>query len=75
MGPELGVVLQVGSQESRAEGQNPLPRPAGHTSLGAAQGTIGLLGCESTLLPHVASLIKQHSQILLLRAALKPGLF
>jgi len=35
--------LQVGSHESGAEGQNPLPRPAGHASLDAAQDMICFL--------------------------------
>ena len=30
--PELDAQLQTGSHHSRPEGQNPLPRPAGHTS-------------------------------------------
>jgi len=47
--PELGTGLQVGSQESGVKGQNPLPRPAAHASLDAAQDTVGFLGCESTL--------------------------
>jgi len=44
--PELDAGLQVGSHQSGAEGQNHLPRPAGHTSFDAAQDTVGLLGCE-----------------------------
>jgi len=35
--PELDARLQEGSHQSGAEGQNPLPRPAGHTAFGAAQ--------------------------------------
>jgi len=50
--PELDAGLQVGSPQSGAEGQNPLPRPAGHAVLGAAQGTVGVTGCESTLLAY-----------------------
>ncbi|NXW11080.1 T161B protein, partial [Fregetta grallaria] len=38
--PELDAVLQVGSHQSRVEGQNPLPRPAGHASFDAAQDTV-----------------------------------
>jgi len=30
--PELAAGLQVGSHQSGAEGQNPLPRPAGHAA-------------------------------------------
>jgi len=35
--PELDAGLQVESQKSRAEGQNPLPRSAGHAAFDAAQ--------------------------------------
>jgi len=42
--PELDAGLQVGSQDSGAEGQNPIPQPAGHTYLGAAQDMVGFLG-------------------------------
>jgi len=62
----------VRSHQSGAEGQKPLPRPAGHTSLDAAQGTVGLLGCESTLPGHVKLFIHQYPQVLLLRVALNP---
>jgi len=57
----------VGSHQSGAEGQNPLPHPAGD----AAQGMVGL-GCECTLLGHLEFLVNQHPQFLLLRAALNP---
>ena len=46
---ELDTVLQVESHESRVEGQNHLPRPAGHTSLDATQD-----GCPSGLKAHIA---------------------
>jgi len=71
MVPEVGAVLQVGSHENRVEGQNHLPWPTCHASLDATQDTVGLLGCKYTLLAHVESLLNQHSQIVLLRAALK----
>jgi len=64
------TILQVGFHRSRAEGQNHLPRPAGHPSFDAAQDTVGLLGCRCTLLRHVELLVNQYSQVLLLRAAL-----
>jgi len=44
--PELDAGLQVASHQSRVEGQNCLPRPAGHASLDATQDTVGLLGCS-----------------------------
>ncbi|KAK4824943.1 hypothetical protein QYF61_021631, partial [Mycteria americana] len=70
--PELDTVLQVGSHQSRAEGQNHLPRPAGHASFDAAQDAVGLLGCKHTLLSHVQLFIHQYPQALLFRAALSP---
>jgi len=53
MGPELNAVLQVGSHQSGAEGQNHFPRPAGYSSLDAAQDMVGLLCCEHALVAHV----------------------
>ncbi|KAK4825246.1 hypothetical protein QYF61_025645, partial [Mycteria americana] len=70
--PELNTVLQVGSHQSGVEGQNPLIQPAGHTPFDAAQDTVGLLGCERTLLAHVHLFIHQYPQVLLRRAALSP---
>ena len=35
--PELNAVLQMGSQESRVEGEGHVPQPAGHASSDAAQ--------------------------------------
>jgi len=67
--PELDGGLQVGSNQSRVEGQNPLPHPAGHAAFDAARDTVGLLRCERTLLGHVELLVNQHPQVLL-RAAL-----
>ncbi|KAK4818851.1 LOW QUALITY PROTEIN: hypothetical protein QYF61_020070 [Mycteria americana] len=68
--PELDAVLQVRSHQSRVEGQNHLPRPAGHASFDAAQDTVGLLGCERTLLAHVQLFVHQYPQVLFRRAAL-----
>ena len=70
--PELDTVLEEGSHQRRAEGQNLLPRPAGQDSFDSAQDTAGLLGCEHTLLGHMELLINQHPQALPLRAALNP---
>jgi len=64
--------LQVAPDQSRAQGQIPLPQPAGHASRDAAQDTVGLLGCEHTLQGHVKLHINQQPQVLLLRAALNP---
>jgi len=57
----------VRSHQSGVEGQNHLPRPAGHASFDAAQDTVSLLGCEHTLLSH-----DQYPQVLFSRAALNP---
>jgi len=70
--PELDAGLQVGSHKSGAEGQNPLPCPAGHAAGDAAQDTVGLLGCRCTLVGHVELLVNQHPQVLLIRATLTP---
>ena len=43
---ELDAVLQIGSHDSRVEGRNHLPRPAGLTSLDATQDVVDLLGCK-----------------------------
>ncbi|KAK4815138.1 hypothetical protein QYF61_017579 [Mycteria americana] len=68
--PELDAVPQEKSHQSRAEGQDHLPRPAGHAAFDAAQGTVGLLGCKHTLPPHVQFFIHQYPQVLFRRAAL-----
>jgi len=62
----------VGSHQSRAEGQNPLSRPADHDTGDGAQETVVLLGCKHTLQAHVQLLIHQYRQVLLSRAALNP---
>ena len=65
--PELDAGLQVRSHQSRVEGQNHLPQPAGHTVFDAAQDMVGLLGCEHTLVAHIQPFIYQYPQVLLLR--------
>jgi len=62
----------VGSHQSGAEGQNPLPRPAGHTAGDAAQDEVGFLCCKRTLLAHVQLFIHWYPQVLVGRAALNP---
>jgi len=54
----------VRSHQSRVEGQNHLPRPAGHAAFDAAQDTVGCLGCERTLLAHVQLFIQQYPRVL-----------
>jgi len=70
--PELDVGLLGGSQQSGAEGQNPLPCSAGHAAGDAVQGTVVLLGCQHTLPGCVELLISWHPQVLSIRAALNP---
>ena len=67
--PELEAGLDVGFHQGGVEGQNHLPRPAGDTSLDAAQDTVGLLGSERTWVAHVKLFFPQYPQVLLLRAA------
>jgi len=62
----------VGSHQSRAEGQNPLPRPAGHAAFDGAQDMVSLLGCERTLSAHEQLFIPQYPQVLLGWAAPSP---
>jgi len=69
---ELDAGLQMGSHQSGAEGQNPLPRPAGHAAFNAAHDTVGLLGRERSLSPDVQLFIHQYPEVLLGRAALNP---
>ncbi|TRZ24811.1 hypothetical protein HGM15179_002309, partial [Zosterops borbonicus] len=42
--PGLDTILQMGSQESRVEGEYQLPHPAGHVSVEADQETFDFLG-------------------------------
>jgi len=62
--------LQMVSHQSGVEGQNPLSCPAGLASLDAAQGMVGRLGCEHTLVAHVKLFNHQYLQAFLGRAAL-----
>ncbi|PKU44166.1 hypothetical protein llap_5535 [Limosa lapponica baueri] len=64
--------FRVSQEQSRAEGQNHFPGPAGQASFDAAQDVAGFLGCKHTLLAHVELLVNQHTQVFLLGAALNP---
>jgi len=44
----LDTVLQMMPYRGRAEMGSPFPLSAGHSSVDAAQDTIGLLGCKHT---------------------------
>ena len=68
--PELNAGLQGRSHQSRVEGQNNFPQPAGHTSFDAVQDMIGFLGCKHTLLARGWLFILQYPQVLLGRVAL-----
>ena len=43
----------MGLRKGRIEGDNPLPLPAGHSSVDATQDAVSLLGCKHKLLAHV----------------------
>jgi len=68
--PHLAAILQVRSHWHRVEGQSKLPWPADYTSFDTAKGTIGFMGCQSTLLAHVQLAIHQYPQALFVRAVL-----
>jgi len=51
------------------EGEENLPRPAGHSLLKASQDPIGLLGNKGTLLARGSLVIHQDTQVPLCRAA------
>jgi len=67
--PYLDAVGQMKPHQCRVEGQDRLPRSAGHASVDAAQDTVGYLGCQGTLLAHFfvmdymqfISYLKSHS--------------
>ena len=44
---------QIWTQQSRVEGDNPLPFPSGHPYVDVAWDTVDLSGFQSTLLPYV----------------------
>jgi len=50
----------MGPLQGRVEGEENLPRPAGHTPLNARQETIGLLRNQGTLLAHGQPVIHQE---------------
>ena len=70
--PEMDTGLQVGSHQSRVEGKNQPPRPAGHSSFVGAQNTVGLLSCKHMFSGHVQLFIHQYCQVLLGSTALNP---
>lgn len=66
--PEPDAVLQVGSPEGTAEGQNQTLCPA----FDAAQDTDSFLGCKCALPAHIEIFAHEHPQMFLPRASLDP---
>jgi len=66
--PELDAALQMFPHQRRAEGEDHLPWPAGHTLFNAPQDTIGLLVHKVTLLDHGQPVVHQHTPVLFCRA-------
>ena len=62
--PELDAGLQVGSDESGVKGQNPLPRPAAHAALDAAQDTVGFPGCIKNTYTHINENLQSQLRII-----------
>jgi len=71
----LDAVLQMGSHRSRVERDNPLPLPADHPSVDAAQNTVGFLGCKSTLLAHAQLFIIRIPIYMVLLVSTSPSLY
>jgi len=62
----------MSSHQCRAEGQDHLPHPAGHTSFDADKVIVGFLGCKGTLVAHVPLATHQYPQVLFRGAVLNP---
>lgn len=72
-GPKVNTVLDVRPHQSRVQGDDHLPSPAGYTIPDTSQDAAGLLlGHLGTLPVHVQLSIDQHSQILFLCIAFQP---
>ena len=68
--PRAGRRAPGVSEEGRAEGQHPLPRPAGRAAGDADQEMLGFLGCNCTSMEYVEFVTYEHPQVLLRRAGL-----
>lgn len=66
--PELDEALQGNVSQK----QSHLPWPPGRAHFGAAQDTVGLLGCKSTLLIHIELFLQKYPKIFLPTAAVNP---
>lgn len=64
--PGMDTLLLMELHKGRAEGRwdNPIPLPAATSSVGAAQGTVGIMGCRHTLLACIKILVVQKTQVL-----------
>ena len=72
-GSRAGLRTPGGVSPEWSRRAEPPPSPCAHAAGDAAQGTVGLLGCQCPLLSHAELLINQHPQVLLLlTAALNP---
>ena len=69
--PELDAGLPGGLSRVGHRGTIPPPHPAARAAGDAAQGTVGLLGCQLTLPGDVELLVNQHPQVLLSSAVLE----
>ena len=61
----------MGPHQGRVEGEENLPRPAGHTLLNAPQDPIGLLESQGTVLAYGQLVVRQDNQVPLRWAALQ----
>ncbi|XP_052520385.1 uncharacterized protein LOC128071565 isoform X3 [Tympanuchus pallidicinctus] len=69
--PELDAVLQMRPYQDVVEGEDHLPRPAGHALFSAPQYAIGPLGHKGTLLAHGQPVVHQDTQVPFRRAPLQ----
>lgn len=68
-----GIKLNtVWPHESRIQGNNHLPAPAGCAISHKRQEAIGLLGHQSTLLAHIQPSVDRHPPVLFLHTVLQP---
>jgi len=73
--PELDTKLQVRPDQSRAEGEDHLPSPAGHAPFNALQDPIGLHGHQGTLLAHEHPVVHLVPKVPHCRAPLQQVMF
>ena len=61
----------MGPHQGSVEGEENLPRPAGHSPPNASQDPVSFLGSQGTLLAHGQPVIHQDTQVAFHRAALQ----